>query len=72
MQDEPIITRILVSLIQSKSICKLLSTLEQLDFQSHNNNLNKNDFVDNNYSVRTNRLSKRTIRSFELSDRWIN
>jgi hypothetical protein len=72
MQDEPIVTRILVSMIQSRSICKLLRTLEQLDFQCDSTQHNNNDHIDTYYSVKTNRISKRTIKNIEFSDRWIN
>jgi hypothetical protein len=72
MQDELIVTRILISMIQSRSICKLLRTLEQLDFQCDNNKHNNNEYIDAYYSVKTNRISKRTLKDLEFSDRWIN
>lgn len=72
MQDEPFVTRILVSMIQSRSICKLLRTLEQLDFQCDDNKHNNNEHIDTSYSEKTNRISMRTTKNFKFSDRWIN
>jgi hypothetical protein len=73
VQEEQTITRILESLLQTNSVCKILRTLEEIDSQNKFDKVkHKNLSINNHRTGRRKQVKSHTDYNLKLLNYWVN